>query len=164
MQIYVLFGLPGAGKTFIGGVFREEFGFYFHDADLDLPREMKLAIQAKDSITENMTDIFFKEIVKSIKKLKTKHNKIIVAQAFFKEKYRKYFLNEFPEAKFILIDTSTHIREDRLVKRTDYPLDLEYARKMYPYFEKPSMNYEKIHNDLDKAADVKRQIKAILSK
>ena len=42
--------------------------------------------------------------------------------------------------------------------RTDYPLDLEYARVMEKNFEKPKINHLIIVNDGDGEDNIKKQI------
>ena len=38
MGLLIIDGLPGAGKSYIAGkVLRDVFGFYFYDADFNLP-------------------------------------------------------------------------------------------------------------------------------
>jgi gluconokinase len=46
-MLLILFGLPGSGKNFVGRILQEDFGFLFHDADDDLPDEMREAIQSQ---------------------------------------------------------------------------------------------------------------------
>lgn len=45
MQVIILFGLPGAGKTCVGKILEEYFNFYLYDGDIDLPDNIKDAIQ-----------------------------------------------------------------------------------------------------------------------
>lgn len=162
MAILILFGLPGAGKTFVGNILQNEFGYFFHDADKDLPKEMIQAINAALPITDAMRDTFFSNIVKRIKQLKRKHKKLVIAQTCIKEKYRTVIAKEFPQIQFLLIHTYTSLREERLLKRKDYPLDIQYARKMCQIFEKPMIDYKVITNNRECAEEVKRQLKEIL--
>ncbi len=140
----VLFGLPGAGKTFIGNVFQQYFGYYLYDGDTDLPYNMRNAIQKQVEVTDIMKDTFFQKIIKRSKQLKRKYKKIVVTQTFIKEKYRKLFIHELPETKFILVQTANAIRETRLILRNDYPLDLAYARKMSLNFDIPHIVHSTI--------------------
>jgi len=163
MQIYVAFGLPGSGKTFIGKIFKKHFGYHFYDGDHDLPDEMKQAIQNHAKVTNIMRGTFFRAIIKSVKKLETKYDKIIIAQTFIKEKYRNEFLYEFPKAKFILIQTDIATQEARLAQRGSDPLHLEYLRKMCSNFDKPRVNYQIINNNIEGEEKVEEQIQRILN-
>jgi len=49
-----------------------------------------------------------------------------------------------------------------LIDRKDYPLDLEYARKMEINFDRPMINYLVIINDNEGEEDVKIQIQALI--
>ncbi len=161
MQLIVLFGLPGAGKTYIGKIFKD-LGFYFYDADWDLPKEMQAAIESKSPITDSMRDLFFKNVIESSKKLTAKHKKIILAQTFIKEKYRLAFLRQFPNTRFIFVKTNTHLRKLRLSQRKDYPLDPEYVAKMCHIFEAPKIKHQTIINNAEGEGFVREQIQQYL--
>ncbi|MCL4415884.1 MAG: hypothetical protein M1365_04170 [Actinobacteria bacterium] len=162
MQIYVVFGLPGAGKTFVGKIFEKHFDFYFHDGDKDLPDEMIHAIRNQNIIKKDMRDIFFKRIIKSCESLRLKFDKIVISQTFIKEIYRKQFLSQFPNAKFVLAQADTAIRENRLLKRKDYPLNLDYARKMCKNFDTPLISYEVIDNNIEGEEYIIKQLQKLL--
>lgn len=164
MEIYVLFGLPGAGKTFVGRLLQEYFDFYLYEGDISLPDNMKGAIQTKAVITDAMRDIFFKKVITRTHQLKQKQQKLVIAQTFIKEKYRKAFLREIPEARFILVQTKKTIREKRLMQRKEYLLDLEYARKMSLNFDTPQIDYDTISNDIDGEANIKQQLQLLFNK
>ncbi|MBI5122473.1 AAA family ATPase [Candidatus Roizmanbacteria bacterium] len=163
MSLIVLFGLPGTGKTFVGKVFEKYFDYYFYDGDKDLTEEMKKAMKEQKVFTDRMRDVFFQKLTKSIQKLKLKHKKLVVAQTFIKEKYRISFIKKIKDAKFILVETKNFLREKRLARRTDYPLDLEYARIMERNFEKPKIDHLIIINDDDGEDNVKKQIQQFFS-
>ena len=105
MSLIILFGLPGTGKTYVGKIFEKYFDFYFYDGDNDLTEEMKEAIKVQKVFTNQMRDVFFEKLIKSILNLKFKHKKLAVAQTFIKDKYRVDLINKIPETKFILIKT-----------------------------------------------------------
>ena len=163
MSLIILFGLPGTGKTFVGKVFKKYFDYYFYEGDRDLTEEMKEAIKVQKVFTDKMRDVFFKRLIDKIQNLATKHKKLVVAQTFIKEKYRVNFINKIPETKFILVETKKSIREKRLIQRKNYPLDLEYARKMELNFDKPAINHLTIINDVNGNENVKKQIRQSFS-
>ncbi len=164
MALFILFGLPGAGKTFVGDIFKKYVNFYFYDGDNELPKEIKQAIKNQAKITDTMRDVFFQKLIKKVQKLKSQHENIVIAQTFIKEKYRKMLLKKIKEASFILIQTDTPIRESRLRNRKDYPLDMEYARNMVLNFEKPSLHHQLILNNKNGENQIKKQIALILTK
>lgn len=170
MLLIILFGLPGTGKTFVGNIFKKYFDFYFYDGDDDLTEEMKKAIKIQRVFTDQIRNAFFKKLIKNIQNLlalsevegKSKYKNLIIAQTFIKEKYRADLLRKIPEAKFILIETKKSVREKRLIQRIDYPLDLEYARKMKINFDTPMIDHQIIINDEDGEENIKKQIKSML--
>src|SRR5258708_172438 len=114
--MYILFGLPGSGKTFVGNVLQDYFNFHFYEGDTDITTEMKEAIHTKTVFTDEMRDGFFLNLIPNIKRLSQEHKHLVVSQMFIKEKYRTLLLQEIPEAKFILIETNETVRESRLKK------------------------------------------------
>lgn len=163
MSLIILFGLPGVGKTYVGEVFKKEFGFYLYDGDIDLPRQMRLTLENAGVVTDSMRDEFFANIQAKIKKLKKTYQNIVVAQTYIKEKYRANVLQELPEAQFILVQADTMIRESRLAARKNFPLDPDYARKMCLLFETPHVPHKVIMNNETGDDSVKKQITALLS-
>ena len=161
MQIIVLFGLPGAGKSFVGKVLQEYFGYHHYDGDITMSDKMLQAISTQDVITDLMRDSFFQKIIENTKRLKTKRQKIVVSQTFIKEKYRNLFLKEFPGTKFMLVQTSPDIRETRLLQRKNFPLDLEYSRKMCLNFDTFKISHSVINNDSDGEESVKKQLQLL---
>ncbi len=161
-MIYILFGLPGAGKTYVGNVLKKYFNFYVYEGDKELPIDMKRVLKSRGDITDKMRDEFFYRLSTKIQELQKKHSKLVITQTYIKEKYRKRLLNEVPLAKFIFIETKTEIREKRLQKRKEFPIDLEYARKMSELFDPPKISHSIITNSEEGEESVKKQIEYIL--
>lgn len=159
----ILFGLPGSGKTFVGEVLQRHFGYHFYDGDTKLTEEMINAIDHKIDVTDSMRNVFFNNLSQEIRELRMAHKKLALAQTFIKEKYRELFLRAFPDVQFILVETETHIRENRLSKRVASPLDKEYARKISRNFEIPKVSHYIITNNVAGEESVKAQITSILS-
>lgn len=160
--VYIIFGLPGVGKTYVGELFKKYFNFYFYDGDNELTKEMKQAIVDKIPFNDQMRDIFFENLLSKIKKLKNNHHKLVIAQTFIKEKYRKLVLDQIPGSKFVLIKTDNDVRESRLKNRKDYPLDVDYSRKMCLNFDNPKIIHQVVLNNTDGCEDIKKQIPQIL--
>jgi gluconate kinase len=167
MSLVILFGLPGTGKTYVGKIFEKYFDYYFYEGDNDLSQEMKQAIKEKKVFTDQMRDVFFKKLIDKIQNLlalsevegKTKHKNLVVAQTFIREKYRINLINKIPETEFILVKTKKSIREKRLNLRKDYPIEMEYARKMCLNFDKPLIDHLIIINNDDGDKNIKEQIR-----
>ncbi len=160
-QLYVTFGLPGAGKTYAARLF-EQFRFTVHDADDDLPEAMRVAISNQQPINDDMRDEFFNRITEHVHQLLKKHSKLVVAQTFIKEKYRERFLEVFPYAQFVLVIAEDPIRELRLERRTNQPLEPDYTRKMIALFETPYIPHRVITNDADGVLQLEDQIETLV--
>ena len=159
--LYVTFGLPGAGKTYAARLF-ENFGFTVHDGDDDLPDVMRHAISTQHPINDDMRDEFFKRITAHVEELLPMNPKLVVAQTFIKEKYRRRFLEYFPHAQFILVEAKDPIRELRLERRTNQPLEPDYTRKMIAMFEPPHIPYKVLTNDAEGMLHLEDQIAALV--
>ncbi len=163
MKIIVLFGLPGAGKSYIGDLLQSDFGFYHYDGDCSLPKIMKQAIFKKLPIDDSMRNLFFKRLTQKTKKLSKNYKNLVISQTFIKEKYREHFLNQIPNTQFIFIKANKSVRERRLLARLEYPLDIKYSQKMTTIFEKPKINYKQIINNTDGEKELKLKLQKILN-
>jgi len=160
----VIFGLPGAGKSYVGGILQKYFAYYHFDGDRVLPENMKQKIAANAAISDSMREIFIKKVIEETQKLQGKYKKIVVTQTFIKEKYREQFLRTFSNAQFILVQTNTLTRESRLSKRKKFPLDLKYTRKMCLNFDPPLIPHWVINNDQDGDSSLTKQLALLLGR
>jgi gluconate kinase len=145
MLIY-LFGLPAAGKNYVGEVLAEEFGFYFHDADWDLTADMREAIRLRQPFTEEMRDRFYDVVIDRLEELTAAHENVAVAQATFKEKHRQRILQHFPGAIMVLVEADEEVRLERLRKGNNL-ITVEYARQIAGFYEQPEHSVVAIQND-----------------
>lgn len=159
----VVFGLPGAGKTYVGRILEKYFDFLLYDGDVDLSDEMHKAIKMQKPFTNTMRDEFFARVIKRMQTLIKEHAKLAVAQTFIKEKYRHQVRVVDPKALFLLVQTSQAIREKRLSKRKALPLPLDYARQMVANFEQPKIPHTILFNDEEGERYVKQQLDQLFS-
>jgi len=161
-MIYVLFGPPGVGKTYIGELVSKKLGMKFFDADVLFDEDLKVMLRA-GTYNQKVRDIFFKKL-----NLVTEHllselgvkKDIIIAQAFIKEKNRGEFLHYFDEqVRYILINTTKDLAHFRISERTKSGSHIvndnifEYA---WREFERPIVRHKSIDNtDLDNTMIVK---------
>jgi gluconate kinase len=151
-MLIVMFGLPGAGKTFVARQFAFQHGVHFHDGDDDLPGDMRAAIDAAAKVTPDMRDRFVDAMAAKVDSLLRTHRKVVLAQTFLKQQHRERFLSRFPDARFVLVAAPSELREHRLAHRHHQPLEPAYARAMTSLFDPPPRGVEVITND----GDVKR--------
>lgn len=159
--ILVVFGKPGAGKSYVAHIFSETFGYYCHDGDSDLPQHMRDALFRKEQITDGMRKEFTASMIASMQKLSKKYEKLVVHQTFLKEYMRTQFQHAFPHAKFLLVETPDAIREKRYMNRTYFNLGLAYLRHMSNLFEPPTTPHTIILNSTSGSGSVIDQLASI---
>src|SRR5260221_3240776 len=79
--LVILFGLPGAGKSFVGEILRAEFGFEFHEADNDIPDDYRQLVLAGRGGGEPMRDAFYPPLIERIPQLRHSRPRPAVAGA-----------------------------------------------------------------------------------
>ena len=136
IMLMILFGLAGAGKTYVGKLLAKNFDLHFEDADDWITEDMRAAIeQGQPFFSEKMRDDFTKVMIANIKQLLKKgHKNIVIAQALYRQKNRVQILDAFPDAIFAHVDASDEIIMQRLVARGG-KVNLEFADLIKEHFE-----------------------------
>lgn len=161
-MLLIIFGLPGAGKSYLGNLLQKTFGFFHYDGDHALPINMKKMLLRGKQITDRQRSIFFNKLLQQVKKIAIQQKDIAVSQTFIKEKYRKAFLEQFPDARFLLIESNADIRRERLKQRkVGFFLDLEYVKNMEKIFESPEIKHTILINEKDGKEELFRQVKKL---
>lgn len=151
-MIVILFGLTGAGKTFVGQQLSAISPFYFWDADEAITDEMKQCIAEKRSFTQEIRDEYFNLVTNHIKLLCNQHEHILVSQAFYKNKNRTQLLAEFTHCIFLQVTVDSSIVLNRLRERNN-AITEEYAKIIINDFEPPTHPYFIITNNLENDCD-----------
>jgi gluconokinase len=160
MLIY-LFGLPAAGKNYVGQVLAEEFGYTFYDGDLDLPPEMRAAVREGRPFTDEMRDRFYAALIDRIAALRREHPNLAFCQATFKERHRRLIADAFPNLVFVLVEADEDVRMARLARGVN-PVTVEYARRIAAFFEPPGHPHYVIRNNGERR-EVAWQLAALLA-
>jgi gluconokinase len=161
-MLLILFGLPGTGKNYVGDILRDDYGFHFYDADPDAPPALKAKVRRGEPLTDEDRDQWFALIADRVKTLQLTYVDIAVSQGTFREKHRRYLLEHFPAAKFVLITASPDVRIQRLSARADHIISAEYALKTDAMFEPPHIPYVTLDNSGTRE-DVKAQLERLLT-
>jgi gluconokinase len=161
-MLLILFGMLGSGKNYIGEMLSDDYGMMFYDADTDLPPEMREAIRKRDIVTDTVRDHFFDIVVARLAELQQQTPDLVCAQALYKEKHREQIKRAFPEARFILVESTPELVAERLAHRQDGFVDAEYARKIAPLFDPPRLAHTVIVNVAGRA-EIKQQVDQILA-
>lgn len=145
--LVVMFGLPGAGKSFVARRFAERHEHFFHDGDDDLPADMRAAIDAAQPVTPDMRQRFAEAMVTSLRPLLAKHPRVVLAQTFIKTSQRDTLRAAFPFARFVLVTASDATRAERLSHRHAQPLEPKYAAAMAGFFDAPEEAVARVENE-----------------
>jgi len=141
-----LFGLPAAGKNYVGQVLADEFGYTFYDGDLDLTDELRDAVRDGRPFTDAMRDRFYDTLVQRIAELRRDHADLAFCQATFKERHREQMAAAFPDVVFVLVAADEAVRLARLA-RGGNPVTVEYAQRIAAFFEPPTHAHFVIRNE-----------------
>lgn len=160
-MLIILFGFPGVGKNYIGKILEKNFYFYHYDADKDLTPEIIKTVESNRLVTDRMRDKYYTRVMSKIKVLGEKYRKIVVTDAIPKEKYRKLYLKNFPEAKLVYVKSNMKIIKGR-VKSRKHLINDKYLEKILTYFEVPKTNYYILKNNDSGDKVIKEQIKRLL--
>lgn len=159
-MLTILFGLPCAGKNYVGEIFEKHFSYYFYDADDDLTPEIKKEIKKGIMISDEMRGRYYNDILGKVKILTKKYSNLVMSQAFIKRKYRHLFLDHFPDSKFILIHAEQGIKEQRS-KNRKHIVDTKYMKKIKKCFETPEIKHYLIENNKGEKEIIKQINKII---
>ncbi len=156
-----LFGLPAAGKNYVGEVLAEAFGYTFYDGDLDLTDELRDAVRDGRPFTDPMRDRFYAALVARIAELRRDHDNLAFCQATFKERHRAQMAAAFPDVVFVLVAASDAVRLARLARGSN-PVTVEYAQRIAAFFEPAQHPHFVIRNEGGRA-EVVEQLRALLA-
>lgn len=161
--LFVVFGLPGAGKSFVARRLGRR-GFFVHDGDDDLPDDMRGAIERGEVITVEMRDRFMAALADHVVALAALHPRLVVAQTFLKAQHRAQLAARLPHARFVQVIADDELRRTRLAHRSHQPLSAESVDRMIAAFDVPGDDddIEVIHNG-DDPANLEAQIDLLLA-
>jgi len=160
-MLLILFGLPGAGKSFAGQMLQAEFGFTFHEADEDIPDDYRQQVLAGQVVGESMRDAYHRYLLERIAELQTVHPRLAVAAPLLRDRHRQWIQARFPEAVFILVNCEPQAWETRLAART-HTISLAYAQKVANMNEPVTVPHRVLDDSVDGETGLRRQIAAIL--
>ncbi len=135
-NLVFLFGLAGVGKSYVGRVLAERFGYAAYDLDSDLTPAMRRAIADRIAFTEQMRDEFFDVVESRITELVAVYPRLVLTQGAYKERHRMKISQCHPEIKFVWIDAPVEILRQRLATRAD-SIAPDYAFRIMSNFEPP---------------------------
>ncbi len=142
-MIFVLFGPPGVGKTYIGQLLTRTFNIPFFDADTLIDSEEMKLLQ-EGAYDQSTRDAFLERLADKVSILvQNPKQHLILAEAFTKEKNRIEFRRRFKgQVSYIMVSTSRDIAVKRARERlkhsmhviNDVALDLIWNEFDIPHF------------------------------
>ncbi len=160
--LIILFGLPGAGKSFAGRLLRDEFGYHFHEADDDIPADYKRDVAAGQVVSDERRDAYHRRLVERVAALAGEHPRLAVAVPLLRDKHRHWLAERFPAAVFALVTCASEPWEARLAART-HTVGLDYARKIVALYEPPTLPHATLDDSAEGAAPLLEQLRRQLN-
>lgn len=165
-MIYVLFGPPGVGKTYLGGIFAKEIKSPFFDAD-DLINEEERELIQSGKYNQRIRNVFVGRLLNTVDKLTLSCNDLIVAEAFTKEKNREEFKKRFNgNVVFIKVKVGRELARKRALRRhksTEHTINLQAFDKFWDEFDDPMIDHVEINNVNRTDEDMIRDFSKIMS-
>lgn len=149
-MIYVLFGPPGVGKTYIGQLVAKEFGWHFFDADILYDDELKFLLRS-GNYTQSIRDKFVEKLVAATERLVGEYgSKLVIAEAFTKEKNRFEFMRHFDnQVCYVMVRATKELAKVRMRQRLskgEHVVDEFVFEFVWDEFESPSIPYRLLSN------------------
>jgi gluconokinase len=133
-MILYLYGMPGAGKNYIGEILKKKYDFFFQDADQYLTKEMKEKLKNGQHFTIKEVEYYHEIIAYKLIQLKLKYKNIVVSQASLFQKHRNIVKALNPEIVFVHINANIETILERIKKRKGYVTDT-YAKDLQRYLQ-----------------------------
>lgn len=157
-----LYGLAGAGKSYVGWIIAERFGYSPYDLDKDLTSAMRQAIVAKVPFTDEMRDEYFDVVIRRIGELKTLHPRLVVMQGAYKERHRNKVRDAHSDVEFVWVDAPEALIRQRLTVRGDV-VSPEYAATIAANFEVPPEGSIRLLNDNSARDELAKRFEELFS-
>ena len=162
-MLLILFGLPGAGKSFAGEVLRAEFGFEFHEADDDIPDDYRQLVLAGQVVGEPMRDAYHRHLIARIAELQLAHPRLAVAAPLLRDRHRQWIQASFPAALFVLVQCEPGAWQARLASRT-HTISLEYAQRVASLNEPATIPHSVLDDGAAGITGIVGQLREILTR
>lgn len=137
-RLLFLFGVSGAGKTFVGDLISSKLGYFHYDLDQDLTPAMRGAIAEKRSFTEDERDEYFEVVRGRVQEMARQHRRVVFTQGAYKERHRDFLRRHIPDLRTIWVKAPLEVVQDRLQTRAG-GVSSDYADMIARNFEAPTL-------------------------
>ena len=152
-MIYVLFGPPGVGKTYIGGLLAKDKAWHFFDADTIYLNDDELRyLLASGRYDQKVRDKFVHKLIMTVQHMLAVEGDrdIVIAEAFTKEKNRDEFMRFFDgQVQYIMVHSSRDLAFQRMRSRMikeDHVVDENVFEFVWDEFEVPTIPHKILRN------------------
>lgn len=165
-MIYVLFGPPGVGKTYVGTLLSEQCKAKFLDTDdLYSPEEIELVRTKK--FDNEAKKRFVVKVVDRIKSMESgPEDVVLVAGAFTTEESRKMLLRLTESViTFIRIEAGREtgmLRARKRLEMGDHIITEAILKRQWDLFEEPSFSYKQIFNENQSDQELLQQFTSLI--
>ena len=145
MQVYVVMGVSGVGKTTIGKMLAGKLGVPFYDAD-DFHSDANLKLMRRgEPLKDNHRQAWLEELAEHIQKWHKEKGAVLACSAL-KEKYRQQ-LSSIPEEDltWIFLHSEFEVIHQRIASRKNHYFKPEMLQSQYDILEQPEAG---IHVDV----------------
>lgn len=146
--VFFLFGLSGAGKSWVGDLVSAHTGWPVYHADVDITAQMRQALADAQPFTELMRDDYFARLPALIQARRVPDLPLIVTQGAYKQKHRDWLKHQVAGLQPIWIDAPVELILQRLQQRGQ-GIRAASAAALFNDFEAPANNSLRIVNDGD---------------
>lgn len=161
-MLLILFGLPGAGKTYAGRLLAAEFGFHFHEADDDIPDDYRRRVLQGEVVSEADRDAYHRLLLDRLAGLGAAHPRLAVAAPLLRDRHRRWLAERFPDAVFVLVQCPEATWEARLAGRA-HTVSLDYARRVRTLYEPPTIAHHLLDDAADRPDTLREQLRQLLA-
>jgi gluconokinase len=160
-RLLFLFGVSGAGKSFVGDLISSKLGYFHYDLDQDLTPAMRGAISEKRSFTEVERDDYFEVVHGRIHEIARQYPRVVFTQGAYKERHREFLRRHIPDLRTIWIKAPREVVHDRLRARAG-GVSSEYADMIARHFEAPAIGMV-LFNDAVSTEDLWNRFMALFA-
>ncbi|KJG37416.1 hypothetical protein UA32_12975 [Photobacterium angustum] len=144
-SVLFLFGLSGAGKSYVGDVIGAHDDWFVYHADDDLTDDMREVIGANKPFTDEMRDDFFIRISQKVNHFRTLYPRVVVTQGAYKKQHRDFLRQNITDIDMIYVTATDSLIHQRLEYRIN-GISNESADAIKHIFEAPDHTVKTIFN------------------